>query len=315
MRPSSPRSRGSPRRPRDIRALARACACPRAPRLGARRPRRAARRRGRSGRRRSARGAVRRWRPRGRPRGGGSPRRPRRSCRPPKTRSRDGAPARRVVVADVDGQRDPHVREHDGVVERDQPQPAWAEKGRRWGCFSDRGDIAKDSIGAYESLVSIAPGCCVRKYFDHHRQALPPFAASLWSSRAEFGARVGPSPTSRASSSKFPAVARSSDSSAPIRPRPSPAATSWWRPVRLTQRASWRHPPPARSCCPSFRPKRLSVRPSEVRRVIGQAGTGVEPLVVIVEAAEELREAELAALLSAASHTSRAVILRIIRDG
>jgi hypothetical protein len=62
-------------------------------------------------------------------------------------------------------------------------------------------------------------------------------------------------------------------------------------------------------------PEALEREASEVGRVIGQAGMGVEPLVVVVEAAEELREAELAALLSAASHTSRAVILRIVRDG
>ena len=48
--------------------------------------------------------------------------------------------------------------------------------------------------------------------------------------------------------------------------------------------------------------------------MIAHAGTGVEPLVVDVEAAEELREHELAALLDATSHASRAVILRIIRD-
>ena len=54
---------------------------------------------------------------------------------------------------------------------------------------------------------------------------------------------------------------------------------------------------------------------SEVRRVIGQAGTGVEPLVVVLEAAEELRDGELAALLGAASRASRAVILRVVRDG
>ncbi len=62
-------------------------------------------------------------------------------------------------------------------------------------------------------------------------------------------------------------------------------------------------------------PEALEREASEVRRVIGQAGTGVEPLVVVVEAAEELREGELAALLSAATRTTRAVILRIIRDG
>jgi hypothetical protein len=52
----------------------------------------------------------------------------------------------------------------------------------------------------------------------------------------------------------------------------------------------------------------------EVRRVIGQAGTGVEPLVVVLEVAEELREDELAAILDAARRTSRGVILRVIRD-
>jgi hypothetical protein len=62
-------------------------------------------------------------------------------------------------------------------------------------------------------------------------------------------------------------------------------------------------------------PEALQREAEEVRRVIGQAGTGVEPLVVLVEAAEELRDDELDALLDAASHSSRAVILRIIRDG
>jgi hypothetical protein len=62
-------------------------------------------------------------------------------------------------------------------------------------------------------------------------------------------------------------------------------------------------------------PEALQREAGEVRHVIAGAGTGVEPLVVVVEAAEELREEELAALLDAAGHTSRAVILRIIRDG
>ena len=62
-------------------------------------------------------------------------------------------------------------------------------------------------------------------------------------------------------------------------------------------------------------PETLAREAGEVRRVITQAGTGVEPLVVVVEAAEELREDELAAVLEAAEHTSRPVIMRIIRDG
>ncbi len=62
-------------------------------------------------------------------------------------------------------------------------------------------------------------------------------------------------------------------------------------------------------------PESLRRDAAEVRRVIANAGTGVEPLVLLVEAAEELREDELAAVLEAAMHTSRAVILRIVRDG
>jgi hypothetical protein len=62
-------------------------------------------------------------------------------------------------------------------------------------------------------------------------------------------------------------------------------------------------------------PEGLAREADEVRRVIGRAGTGVEPLVVVVEAAEELRDDELAAVLEAAEHPSRAVILRIVRDG
>jgi hypothetical protein len=61
-------------------------------------------------------------------------------------------------------------------------------------------------------------------------------------------------------------------------------------------------------------PEGLEREAVEVRRVIGQAGAGVEPLVVVVEAAEELREEELAAILDAARHSPRPVILRIIRD-
>jgi hypothetical protein len=61
-------------------------------------------------------------------------------------------------------------------------------------------------------------------------------------------------------------------------------------------------------------PETLAREADEVRRLITRAGTGVEPLVLVVEAAEELREEELAAVLQAADHTSRPVILRIIRD-
>jgi hypothetical protein len=61
-------------------------------------------------------------------------------------------------------------------------------------------------------------------------------------------------------------------------------------------------------------PEALEREADEVRRVIRQAGTGTEPLVVVIEAAEELRDEELAPLLDAAGHASRAVILRVIRN-
>jgi hypothetical protein len=61
-------------------------------------------------------------------------------------------------------------------------------------------------------------------------------------------------------------------------------------------------------------PQSLAREPDEVRRVIARAGTGVEPLVLEVQAAEELREEELTAVLQAAGHTSRPVILRVIRN-
>ena len=62
-------------------------------------------------------------------------------------------------------------------------------------------------------------------------------------------------------------------------------------------------------------PEALAREADEVRRVIAKAGPGVEPLVIVVEAAEELRDDELAAVLEPARHASRAVILRIMRDG
>lgn len=62
-------------------------------------------------------------------------------------------------------------------------------------------------------------------------------------------------------------------------------------------------------------PEALEREADEVRRVLARAGTGVEPLVVVVEAAEELREDELATVVEAAQHASRAVILRVVRDG
>ena len=62
-------------------------------------------------------------------------------------------------------------------------------------------------------------------------------------------------------------------------------------------------------------PETLSREADEVRRVIDAAGSGPEPLVVVVEAADELRADELAVVLDAADRTSRAVILRVVGDG
>jgi len=61
-------------------------------------------------------------------------------------------------------------------------------------------------------------------------------------------------------------------------------------------------------------PETLRREAAEVRRVIAQAGIGEQPLVIVVEVAEELREDELAAVLDAAEHTARAVILRVMHD-
>jgi hypothetical protein len=61
-------------------------------------------------------------------------------------------------------------------------------------------------------------------------------------------------------------------------------------------------------------PEALARDAGEVQRVIAHAGTGIQPLIVEVEAAEELRDDELAPVLEAAAHASRTVILRVIRD-
>jgi hypothetical protein len=61
-------------------------------------------------------------------------------------------------------------------------------------------------------------------------------------------------------------------------------------------------------------PEALAREPEEVRRVITRAGTGVEPLVLLVAAAEELREEEVSVVLEAAGRSSRPVILRIVRE-
>lgn len=52
----------------------------------------------------------------------------------------------------------------------------------------------------------------------------------------------------------------------------------------------------------------------QVQDVVRRAASTDEPLVIIVQAAEELREDELSAVLAATAHTHRRVILRIMAD-
>jgi hypothetical protein len=61
-------------------------------------------------------------------------------------------------------------------------------------------------------------------------------------------------------------------------------------------------------------PEALGREPDEVRDAIQQAPDGHEPLMIIVEAAEYLREDELAVVLDAAAGTPRPVIVRIMAD-
>jgi hypothetical protein len=61
-------------------------------------------------------------------------------------------------------------------------------------------------------------------------------------------------------------------------------------------------------------PETFAREPDEVRRVIDGAGGGDEPLFVVVEAAEELRDDELAVVLEAAGRSSRPVVLHIAAE-
>ena len=61
-------------------------------------------------------------------------------------------------------------------------------------------------------------------------------------------------------------------------------------------------------------PEALTRDQQEVREVVRQAADSGEPLVILVEAAEELREDELAVVLDAATRAHRLVILRVMAD-
>jgi hypothetical protein len=59
-------------------------------------------------------------------------------------------------------------------------------------------------------------------------------------------------------------------------------------------------------------PEALAREADQVRQVIKRAAADGEPLVVVVEAAEELRDDELAAVLDSAVRTRRVVLLRVL---
>jgi hypothetical protein len=61
-------------------------------------------------------------------------------------------------------------------------------------------------------------------------------------------------------------------------------------------------------------PETLGRERDEVRRVLARAGSGAPPLIVVVEAADELRDEELQPVLDAIEQSARPVILRVIRD-
>ena len=60
-------------------------------------------------------------------------------------------------------------------------------------------------------------------------------------------------------------------------------------------------------------PAELVRQADEVRRVLRQPGTGTAPLVIVVEAAEELQDDQAALVVEAARRAPRPVILRIVR--
>ena len=60
-------------------------------------------------------------------------------------------------------------------------------------------------------------------------------------------------------------------------------------------------------------PAELLRQPAEVQRVLRLPGTGTAPLVIVVEAAEELQDDEAALVVEAARRAPRPVILRVVR--
>jgi hypothetical protein len=61
-------------------------------------------------------------------------------------------------------------------------------------------------------------------------------------------------------------------------------------------------------------PETFSAEPEQVQGAVGGAPAGEQALVILVEAAEYLREDELAVVLGAAKRSHRLVILRVMAD-
>ena len=61
-------------------------------------------------------------------------------------------------------------------------------------------------------------------------------------------------------------------------------------------------------------PEALTRERRELKDVVRRAAAGHEPLVIVVQAAEELREDELAVVLDAAKRAHRQIILRVMSD-
>jgi hypothetical protein len=59
-------------------------------------------------------------------------------------------------------------------------------------------------------------------------------------------------------------------------------------------------------------PETLPREPDELRRVIDGAPRGDEPLIILVEEAESLRDEELSPILDAAKRARRSVIMRVL---
>jgi hypothetical protein len=60
-------------------------------------------------------------------------------------------------------------------------------------------------------------------------------------------------------------------------------------------------------------PEELGRDPEVLERVLGRAGTGASPLIVVIRAGEQLLEDEAAPLVGAARRAPRPVIVRVIR--